>query len=127
MTTPPNHNTADQSGADERAISAAMSEGNKHGVKSTVSAQIIAAYLANSPAPTDFGIRWDLFPSYLLDYREGEIITEESLQGMVAGMLKSDDYKRIVSQTATPQPFPAPAAHRSGPAWLLPWQGLSLL
>lgn len=52
-------------------------------------------------APID-GIRWDLFPAYLIDYREGEIITEESLQGMVAGMLKSDDYKRITSTQAAP-------------------------
>lgn len=46
MTTHPNHNTADQSGADERAISAAMSAANKRGIKSYAAAEIIGVYLA---------------------------------------------------------------------------------
>lgn len=41
-----------QAAEDEMAISAAMSEGNKHGVKSFVAAKIVAAYLASrTPAP----------------------------------------------------------------------------
>ena len=34
----------------EAAITAAMKEGNKHGVKSTVAAHIVAAYIAAQPA-----------------------------------------------------------------------------
>lgn len=39
--------------APEAAISAAMSEGNKHGVKSTVAAKIVAAYLNAIEHPID--------------------------------------------------------------------------
>ena len=38
------------------------------------------------------GVRWDLFPGYLIDNCEGDMISEEQLQGAVAAMLKHPDY-----------------------------------
>jgi hypothetical protein len=35
------------------------------------------------------GVRWDLFPSWLIDHCEGEVITEEGLQFALAEMLKN--------------------------------------
>jgi hypothetical protein len=55
-----------------------------------------AACFGNAPAPID-GVRWDLFPGYLIDHHEGDIVTEESLQGWLAEMLKHPDYLTIVS------------------------------
>lgn len=37
--------------------------------------------------PAD-GVRWDLFPAWLIDHCEGETITEEGLQSALADMLK---------------------------------------
>lgn len=49
----------------------------------------------------DSGVRWDLFPSYLIDHCEGDIITEEGLQHSVVAMLKDPDYLRVVGESGT--------------------------
>lgn len=49
------------------------------------------------------GVRWDLFPSYLIDKHEGGIITEEGLQFAVADMLKDPDYLRVSGEAAQPE------------------------
>lgn len=56
--------------------------------------------------PVD-GVRWDLFPGYLIDHCEGDTITEEGLQFAVARMLKSADY---LAAAAHPSPTTAPAS-----------------
>lgn len=55
---------------------------------------------AKSVAPVN-GVRWDLFPGWLIDHCEGDIVTEEGLQSALADMLASDSYKSAVA--AAPQ------------------------
>jgi hypothetical protein len=54
------------------------------------------------------GVRWDLFPGYLIDHHEGDTITEEGLQFAAAGMLKDEQY--IAALATQPQQ----AAERAG-------------
>ena len=41
------------------------------------------------PAIPEGSVRWDLFPGYLIDHHEGDILSEELLQSALAGMLKA--------------------------------------
>lgn len=46
-------------------------------------------------------VRWDLFPSYLLDHCEGDILTEEGLQRSLSRFLdRQDVYVNQISATA---------------------------
>ena len=55
------------------------------------------------PAPVD-GVHWDQFPAYLIHKCEGETITEDGLQEMLAAMLKDPDYIRIAAERASQAP-----------------------
>lgn len=62
------------------------------------------AALANQPAPMVDGVRWDLFPGYLIDHHENEVMTEEGLQHALAGMLKDSQYLTAANQPAPTVP-----------------------
>src|ERR1700741_3091284 len=65
-------------------------------------AEIIkAASQEAKPVAAVNGVRWDLFPGYLIDNFEGEEIFEERLQSALADMLSSDSYKAAIA--AAPQ------------------------
>jgi hypothetical protein len=57
---------------------------------------------AQNAQPID-GVRWDLFPGFMIDHHEGDIVSEESLQGWVAEMLKDPDYIRVCAKSAVAQ------------------------
>lgn len=50
------------------------------------------------------GIRFDLFPGYLIDHCEGEIISEEGLQCALTSMLVSDEYLTATAAPPAPEP-----------------------
>ena len=45
------------------------------------------------------GVRWDLFPGYLIDHCEGDLLSEEGLQSALAGMLKDSQYLATVARS----------------------------
>ena len=55
------------------------------------------------------GVRWDLFPGYLIDHCEGDLLSEEGLQSALAGMLKDPQYLAAVAAPAQAKPLPAQA------------------
>lgn len=66
----------------------------------------LAAQAGQEPVVVD-GVRWDLFPGWLIDHCEGEIISEEGLQFALADMLNSDSYKQATQRNRTVQPAQA--------------------
>ncbi len=78
------------------------------GAYSMVDAMLAAfAIYAATPSPESAakpvdGVRWDLFPGYLIDHCEGDTITEEGLQFALARMLKDADYLTAASQATAP-------------------------
>ena len=57
---------------------------------------------AEQPEQEPVATAWEMFPAYLIDHCEGEIISEEGLQQAMADMLADPKY------TAPPQPKPQP-------------------
>lgn len=58
-------------------------------------------YVTPLAAPVERGaVHWDLFPAYLVDHCEREVIYEESIQHWIAAMLKDEDYLRISAERA---------------------------
>lgn len=49
------------------------------------------------------GVHWDLLPSYMIDHCEGDTITEEHIQRIVAGMLMDANYLRIAAERRAAQ------------------------
>lgn len=47
------------------------------------------------------GVRWDLFPGYLIDHCEGDVLSEEGLQSALAGMLKDPQYLAAAAAQAS--------------------------
>lgn len=61
-----------------------------------------AAALAQRAAgdlPKD-GVHWDLFPAFLINHHERDVIYEESMQEWVTEMLKDENYKRVAQDRA---------------------------
>jgi hypothetical protein len=48
------------------------------------------------------GVRWDLFPGYLIDHCEGDQLSEELLQHALASMLKDSQYLAAIAAAPSP-------------------------
>jgi hypothetical protein len=73
--------------------------------KASKCADEILADAPQSPVePLTDGVRWDLFPGWLIDHCEGDIISEEGLQFALADMLRHDSVTPTASK-ATEQPY----------------------
>jgi hypothetical protein len=48
------------------------------------------------------GVRWDLFPGYLIDHCEGDLLSEEGLQHALSRMLKDPQYLAAIAAAPSP-------------------------